>query len=82
MAQEELAEEIRTYNTRLAEWADREGQFVLIGGTEVCGFFETYEEALAEGYGRFGLVPFLVKKVLRHQRAHFVTRLVAPYPIG
>ena len=82
MASRELVKEIETYKTHLAEWADREGKFVLIGGAEVCGFFDTYEEALTAGYGRFGLVPFLVKKVLQQQRTHFVTRLTAPYPAG
>ena len=76
---EELIEESRTYETHVSEWASHEGEFVLIRGSEVIGFFETYEEALSQGYQRFGLVPFFVKKVLQQHQGHFVSRLVAPH---
>ena len=76
-----LKQEIETYRQHLSEWSDKEGQFVLIHHTEICGFFEDYVKALTAGYGRFGIVPFLVKKIMQQQQAHTVTRLVAPQVI-
>ena len=73
-----LSQEMETYRKHLSEWSDREGQFVLIHGSEVCGFFEEYVQAITKGYEQFGIIPFLVKKVMRQQQAHSVTRLVAP----
>lgn len=79
---EKLATEIDTYNSQIDSWkADHVGQFVLIHGTDVGGFFDSYEEALRAGYERFGLVPFLVKEVRRQQQAHFVSRLIVPQQI-
>ena len=40
MAGEPLAEESRTYEANLERWAEEHaGEFVLIRGTEVVGFF-------------------------------------------
>ena len=36
---EPLVNEVTTYETHVPGWADREGQFVLIKGREVLGFF-------------------------------------------
>ena len=75
----ELSKEIQTYHDHVAEWAEHDGQFVLICGSEVVGFYDAYEKALTEGYTRFGMVPFLVKKILSGgQQAQFVSRLFAP----
>ena len=41
----------------------RQGQFVLIKGTQVEGFFKTDVEAVTAGDQRLGPVPFLVKEV-------------------
>ena len=59
-----LAQEVRTYETHLPGWADREGQFVLIKGRGVLGFYPRHENALDAGYDRLGGGPFLVKQVL------------------
>lgn len=75
---DELTDELATYNANLSQWAEYEGQYVLIHGTQVVGFHEAYEKALRAGYERFGLAPFLVKRVLRQHQAHFVSRMVAP----
>jgi hypothetical protein len=40
------------------------GKFVLIHGDQVAGVCETKMDAIAEGYRRFGHVPFLVKQVV------------------
>ena len=62
-----LAEEVKTYEAHLPAWADREGQFVLIKGRDVLGFFPRHEEALEVGYERTGAGPFLVKQILAHE---------------
>jgi hypothetical protein len=62
-----LAEEVRTYDAHLAGWADREGQFVLIKGRDIIGFYPRYEEALEAGYERLGDGPFLVKQIILHE---------------
>jgi hypothetical protein len=58
-----LAAEVETFEAHLSDWADRPGQFVLIRGRDVLGFFPRYEEALEAGYERFGDGPFLVKEI-------------------
>ena len=75
---QEIATEIATYDKNVGSWRDREGKFVLIRGTDVVGFYDTYEQALTEGYSRFGVAPFLVKEIRHPAQAHFVSRLVAP----
>src|SRR4051794_24056396 len=62
-----LAEELRIYDAHLAGWADREGQFVLIKGSDVIGFYPRYEEAMGTAYDQLGDGPFLVKQVLLHE---------------
>lgn len=39
------------------------GKFVLIYGDRIVGVFDTDDDALAQGYERFGNVPFLVKEI-------------------
>jgi hypothetical protein len=58
-----LEKELETYNRKLPELLDEEGKFVLIHGNEVAGVWHTYEDTLQEGYSRFGVVPFLVKRI-------------------
>ena len=47
-----------------------EGQFVLIHGNDILGFFENENEAFAEGYRRFLFAkePFLVHQVQTYER--------------
>lgn len=75
----ELTKEIATYDKHVGGWAEHDGQFVLICGTEIVGFYDAYEKALSEGYTRFGMVQFLVKRVVsRGPEVQFVSRLFAP----
>jgi hypothetical protein len=62
-----LAEEIKTFDAHLTDWAEREGQFVLIKGRDVLGFYARNDDALDAGYARLGEGPFLVKQVLVHE---------------
>lgn len=82
MTSEDLGKELETELTTFAEglhgWKEHNGEYVLIKGTTVVGFFASYEAALTRGYEMFGLIPFLVKQVLMNPKAHFITRLAAP----
>jgi hypothetical protein len=69
-----LETELATYNAKLQELIAHEGKYVLIHGTEVVDTFGSYEDALKEGYSRFKLEPFLVKKIQGVEHAHFISR--------
>jgi hypothetical protein len=62
-----LTEEVKTYEAHLAGWADREGQFVLIKGLDILGYYSRHEEALMDAYEQLGGGPFLVKQILLHE---------------
>lgn len=82
MAGEPFAEESSTYEANVEQWAEEHaGEFVLIRGTEVVGFFATNEKALTEGYKRFGIAPFFVRQVTLRGQAHLVSRLAVPAPV-
>jgi hypothetical protein len=40
------------------------GHYVLIRGDEIVGTYESYNDAVDEGYRHFGNVPFLVKQIV------------------
>ena len=62
-----LAKEVEAYEAHLPGWTDREGQFVLIKGRKVLGFYAGYEEALHAGYVQVGSPPFLVKQICQDE---------------
>ncbi len=63
-----LETELATYHANLLEMLPQnEGRFVVIKDQEILGAFEDYEKALEAGYERYGLVPFLVKKLQCHE---------------
>ena len=68
-----IAEEIATYKARLPEMAhEHEGEYVLIKGNEVVGFYPDDASAIREGYRKFGIVPLLVKRVTATERAIYI----------
>jgi hypothetical protein len=69
-----LEKELETYRRELASLSAQEGKFVLIFDGRVVDTFETYEDALKEGYDKFGLEPFLVKQIHAVERVQFITR--------
>jgi hypothetical protein len=71
-----LERELKTYHDNLASWKENEGKFVLIRGEEVAGFFSSYEDAVKEGYSKYKLDPFLVKRVSAFEQVHVITRLI------
>jgi hypothetical protein len=63
-----LEQERLFYEERLQEWLPRHaGRWVLVKDRELFGVFDTIEDALAEGARRFGLRPFLVRRVEQEQ---------------
>ncbi len=60
-----LDTEVQTYERHREELLGAaEGKFVLIHGSDVAGTYDSKVDAIAEGYRRFGNVPFLVKHIL------------------
>jgi len=54
------------------------GKFALVHGKELVEVFNSYEDALKAGYGRFGLQPFLVKQIQAIETVQFISRLFDP----
>jgi len=67
-----LEKELETYRSALGEWREEEGKWALIHESEVLGLFDTYREALKQGYTRVGFVPFLVKQVHQVEQVPFL----------
>jgi hypothetical protein len=73
-----LEKELETYRSKLPELTTHEGKFVLIHGTDIVDFFSTYEDAIKSGYQKFGITPFLVKKVATSEPMFFISRDISP----
>lgn len=73
-----LERELATYKAKLPELKEHEGKFVLIHGDDVIDTFSSYEDAIKEGYEKFKLEPFLVKRIETIEQAHFISRFVPP----
>ena len=71
-----LEPELETYSKMLDSWSDHVGEFVLIRGEQVVGFYSSYRDAVTVGYDKFGLDPFLVKQISILERSHFVPTLM------
>ena len=73
-----LEVEIETYKAKLPELVLHEGKFALIHGGELVDVYGTYEDAIKEGYSRFGLAPFLVKQIHAIEQVQYISRLLEP----
>ncbi len=73
-----LEKELETYANKLPEMlaAEGEGKFALIKGDQLLDVFGTYEDAIKEGYAKFGLDPFLVKQIHTIEQVQFISRLL------
>ena len=59
-----LKKELETFQAHRAELLGRaSGKYALVHGDQVAGIFDTEADAIRDGYGRFGNVPLLVKKI-------------------
>lgn len=64
-----LSTELATFERRRTELIGAaQGRYALIKGEEVVGTYESESDAIAEGYRRFGNVPFLVKHLVSAER--------------
>ena len=73
-----LDRELAVYRRNLKEWSSRSGQFVLIRGEDICGFYTSYDDALQAGYEKFGLESFFVKQINIVEQADCITRFIEP----
>lgn len=73
-----LEKELATYKAKLPELKDQAGRYVLIHGDDVIDTYSAYDDALKDGYEKFGLEPFLVKRIEAVEQAHFMSRFVIP----
>jgi hypothetical protein len=71
-----LDKELETYKANLPTLNAEEGTFALVLGADL-EVFRTYDDAIGAGYSRYGLRPFLVKRIQAFERAQFIPRLFA-----
>jgi hypothetical protein len=70
-----LEQELKTYEKEKEKLlAEAKGKFVLIKGDKIIGVYASQEDALAEGYKRFGNEEFLVKEITEIEPVNFFTR--------
>ena len=76
-----LEKELATYQAKLPELKEHEGKFALVHQDALVDVYTSYEDAIKEGYSKFGLKPFLVKQIHAVEQAQFISRLVVPTPL-
>lgn len=69
-----LERELKTYNEHLPDLMSQAGKYALVHDGKVEGTFDTYEDAIKVGYGKFKLAPFLVKQIAPGERMLSFTR--------
>lgn len=73
-----LEKELTTYRIKLREIKENDGKYVLVHGTDIVGIFDTYKDAVKEGYAKFKLEPFMVKQIQSVEQVQFISRLLDP----
>jgi hypothetical protein len=72
-----LERELQAYKDKLPDLPD--GKYALIAGETVEGTFDSYQDALADGYRRHSVTtPFLVKQISPVEIVASFTRDVCP----
>lgn len=69
-----LKRELDTFNKLLPSLADKEGKFALVFSEELLGTYDSYADALAAGYEKAGLKPFLVKRISATESVSYFSR--------
>jgi hypothetical protein len=73
-----LNREQAVHEANLPRWlSEHEGEYVLIKGDQVAGFYESRDEALTAGYSRFGIGPLFVKQVSPSEPVHHIPNALA-----
>ena len=77
-----LEEEISFYDSKKDELIrDHINRHLLIKGSELIGSFETRDQAIAEGYRRYGPGPFLVRLTGEDTPVGYVPTIASGIPI-
>ncbi|HEY5048226.1 MAG TPA: hypothetical protein VII49_09420 [Rhizomicrobium sp.] len=71
---EVLELELATYKRLLPSLLKDEGKYAVIKGEALIGIFDSYSDALAEGYKVAKLKPFLVKKIAATETVAYFSR--------
>ncbi len=72
-----LDREQAVFDANLPRWlSDHEGEFVLIKGDTIDGFYQSRDEALTAGYTRFGIGPLFIKQVLLSEAIHHIPNAI------
>ncbi|MBK8267029.1 MAG: retroviral-like aspartic protease [Planctomycetes bacterium] len=66
-----LEKEIATYKRELPNLTGQDGKFALVYQDEMGGIFDTYDDALKTGYEKYGLEPFMVKRIESVEQVQF-----------
>lgn len=74
MSTEPLERELRVYRAKLPALAASEGKFALVHDDDYFDVLDSYQDALKVGYEKFGLQPFLVKKISSMEAVYFLNR--------
>jgi predicted acetyltransferase len=62
---ERLQVESKVFEAHVGEWRSAHmGEFVLIKGEEVIGFYESLDEAFDQGGQRYGMADFFIEQIL------------------
>lgn len=75
-----LLDEVQAFERMLPELMKHAGKFALIQGGVLAGVYSAYEDALKIGYEKYGVTPFLVRKIAQTQNIAFISRSFAPCP--
>ena len=73
-----LEVELDTYRRNLEALLADVGKYVLIHKKDVIGVYDTYNDAIQNGYEKCGLEPFLVKQIEAIEKIQFFTRPIKP----
>jgi hypothetical protein len=73
-----FAAEKATFETNRAQlFSEHPGKYVLVKGDDILGVFDTENDAVREGYARFGSQAFYVRQITQFDNPiHFNSRLV------
>ena len=76
-----LDEEIKYFDEHWEEWeAAHPGKYVLIQGTTLHGFFDSWQDAVDEGFRRLYPEPFLARPLSAHERVIHVPAIALGVP--
>ena len=71
---EALAQELATFKDLLPSLLKDEGKYAVIKGDKLIGVFDSYSDALSQGYKVAHLEPFLVKKIAGTETIAYFSR--------